>query len=125
MKITNRMLVESTPLIADVSRKQLPVKVSYTISRNMDKIDEALKPYNTERRKLLEKYGEKDKTGKLAEKDNTIQLDKSRIGDFKKDIDTLLDIEINLDIRKFKLADIGDVNFSAAELRAIGFMIDD
>ena len=43
----------------------------------------------------------------------------------KRDMDILLDIEADVDIRKLKLDDLGDVHFSVSELSAIEYMIDD
>lgn len=128
MKISNRKLVENNGLVRQVAQKQLPVKVSFTISRNTDHIDSVLKTYEKERQKLLDKYAEKDKKGKLVLKDDGISAkfkDDAAEAGWKKDIEALLDIESDISVRKFKLDDIGDVKFSSAELAAIEYMIEE
>lgn len=128
MKITNRKLVEGITLIRTIAQKQLPVKVSYTLSRNIDHIESALKPYETERQKLLDKYADKDDHGKLAMRPDGISVkfkDEAAEAGWKKDIDELLDIEADVDIRNIKLDDLSSVNFSAAEIGAIEYMIEE
>ena len=128
MKITNRKLVEGIGLIRQVAQKQLPVKVSYTLSRNIDHIESNLKPYGKERQKLLDKYVEKDEHGKPAMRPDGISVkfkDDAAEAGWKKDIDELLDIEADVDIRKIKLNDLSSVNFSAAEIGAIEYMIEE
>lgn len=128
MKITNRKLVEGIGLIRQVAQKQLPVKVSYTLSRNIDHIESNLKPYEKERQKLLDKYVEKDEHGKPAMGPDGISVkfkDDAAEAGWKKDIDELLGIEADVDIRKIKLNDLSSVNFSAAEIGAIEYMIEE
>ena len=131
MKITNRKLVENMASIGDVSRKQLNVKTSYAISYNNGHIDSALKPYNKEAEKLGEKYGKRDQDGKLVHGDRGgVTIDKGKMDDYLKELNTLLDIEVDIDVRKIKLDDLKDaqgnpVGFSAAELTAIDFMLEE
>jgi hypothetical protein len=128
MKITNRKLVESISLIHQVAQKQLPVKASYTISRNISHIESALRLYDTERQKLLDKYAEKDANGRFALRPDGISAkfkNNEAAENFQKNINTLLDIEADIDIRKFKLNDLGNISFSAAEIGAIDCMIEE
>ena len=125
MKITNRKLVDGISLVRQVAQKQLPVKVSYTLSRNIDHIETALKPYEKERQKLLDQYAEKDAHGKLQLRPDGITVKFRDEDGWKKDFDELLDIEADVDIRKIKLGDLGSASFSAAELTAIEYMIEE
>ena len=128
MKLTNKKLVESINLTMQVAQKQLPVKASYAISQNISKIKPILETYNKEREKILSKYAEKDDKGKIILQADGISAklkDAKAVESFKKDIDTLLSISNEIDIRKIKISDTGDVKFSAAELSAIDYMIAD
>lgn len=125
MKITNRRLLESLSILQQVSQKQLPIKVSYAISKNTSKIDAELKAYDAERKKLLDRYAEKDDGGKpAAESGGDIKFkDDTAKAECLENIDTLLDIENDIDIHQFHLSDAEGCSFSAAELRAIDYMI--
>jgi sulfur transfer complex TusBCD TusB component (DsrH family) len=126
MKLTNKKLVESMGLVQQIAQKQLPVKASYAISQNIGKIKPILETYDKEREKILNKYAEKDDKGKIVLQADGISAklkDAKAVESFRKDIDTLLNISNDIDIRTIKISDIGDVKFSAAELSAIDYMI--
>lgn len=128
MKIKNRKLVGEINLIRQVAQKQLPVKVSYTLLRNIDHIESAIGLYEKERKKLLDKYAEKDERGKyalLSDRKTVKFKDESARDSFQEDMNVLLDIEADVEIGKFKLTDLGDAHFSVSELSAIEYMIDD
>lgn len=128
MKVKNRKLVGEIGLIRQIAQKQLPVKASYTLLWNVDHIESALGLYEKERKKLLDKYAEKDKGGKYAllpDRKTVKFKDTSSKDNFQGDMDVLLDIEADVDIKKLKLDDLGDAHFSVSELSAIEYMIDD
>lgn len=132
MKITNRKLVEHIGLIQQVSQKQLPAKVAYTLAWNTDKIDSALKVYDKTRKKMLEQYAEKDEHGKLKSGDGgaAVFKDDTTKSAWLEQMEALLDEEADVEIRKIKLDDLKDadgkpISFSAAEFRAIDFMLDE
>lgn len=47
--------------------RELPVKLSYAITKNLKQLLKELEPYEEERKKLLENASEKDATEKLTE----------------------------------------------------------
>ena len=64
MKLTNRKIVNDANLLGNLTHKQLPIKVSYAIAKNISKIEKELEIYNKERQKLIDKYCLKDEEGK-------------------------------------------------------------
>ncbi|AJA50050.1 hypothetical protein CPAST_c40210 [Clostridium pasteurianum DSM 525 = ATCC 6013] len=124
MKISNQKLLEDIQKLGGVAQKQLPVKVSYAISKNISKIESELKIYDKERQKLIEKYGEKDEQGKVVA-DEKGQIKFKDKDSWDKDIKALLDIENEIDIHKFSIDELNGFNISAAELQVIDYMIDD
>lgn len=128
IKLTNERIVDSVDTLKELNNAKLPVKVAYAITKNINKIDNELKAYIEEKSKLIDKYGEKDKEGKLKidEKGN-IPLKKEYIEDYNKDIKELLSIENEIDIHMIELYDLLNSNYSIspAELTVIDFMIND
>ncbi|MDQ0149118.1 hypothetical protein ACFO6R_05910 [Eubacterium multiforme] len=116
IKLTNKKIVEASGALEEIARKELPVKVSYSISKNISQIRKELEVYNNERQKLIEKYCSK------AEEENKYKIDD--IENWNKDSKELDEIQVDIDINRFKLDDILDFNMSAAELMAIDFMIE-
>ena len=59
LKLTNEKIVDSISVLSELNNAKLPVKISYAISKNINKIEKELKIYNSEKYKLINKYGEK------------------------------------------------------------------
>lgn len=124
MKFTNEQLVKDAPILQRLSQKELPIKVSYAIAKNISHIESELKIYNNEREKLIDKYAEKDEKGNVkADKDGNIMLNDKAGWD--KDIKDLLAIESDIDIRRFKLSQLDGYNLTPGELMAIDYMIEE
>lgn len=122
MKIKNEVLVNSIGVLSKLTNMELPIKLSYALSKNITKIDRELEVYNKERQKLIEKYGEKDKEGKLKTKeDGTINI--LDIDNFNKDIKEILEIETEVDIHLIDLESINaDIKITPGELMIIDYM---
>ncbi len=128
LNLSNERIVNTINALSKLNNAQLPIKVAYAISKNVNKIESELKVYNTEKAKLVNKYGEKDKEGKLKVGENgNVTLKEEHIEDYNRDIKELLSIENEMDIHMIKLDDLlnSDYNISPAELSAIDFMIEE
>lgn len=128
LNLSNERIVNTINALSKLNNAQLPIKVAYAISKNVNKIESELKVYNTEKAKLVNKYGEKDKEGKLKVGENgNVPLKEEHIEDYNRDIKELLSIENEMDIHMIKLDDLlnSDYNISPSELSAIDFMIEE
>lgn len=122
MKISNEKLANSINVLSKLINMELPIKLSYALSKNITKIDRELEAYNKERQKLIEKYGEKDEEGKLKTKeDGTINI--LDIDNFNKDLKEILEIETEVDIHLIDLDKFeADINITPGELMIIDYM---
>lgn len=128
LNLSNERVVNTINALSKLNNAQLPIKVAYAISKNVNKIESELKVYNTEKAKLVNKYGEKDKEGKLKVGENgNVPLKEEHIEDYNRDIKELLSIENEIDIHMIQLDDLlnSDYNISPSELMTIDFMIND
>ncbi|MFR3072133.1 MAG: DUF1617 family protein [Paeniclostridium sp.] len=128
MKLTNRKIVNDANYLGALANKQLPIKVSYAIAKNVSKIENELKIYNNERQKLLDKYCVKDEEGKnKIDENNQLRITDENMDDWNKEINELLDIEIEIDIHKFNINDLLNSNceMTASELMLIDYMIEE
>lgn len=128
LNLSNERIVNTINALGKLNNTQLPIKVAYAISKNVNKIESELKIYNTERVKLIEKYGVKDEEGKLkADEYGNINIREDYKEEWNKDIKELLSIENEIDIHMIQLDDLlnSNYNISPAELTAIDFMIND
>lgn len=125
MKLSNKKIIESIQSLSSLYGKQLPVKVSYIIAKNTSNINDELKIYNKEREKLITKYAEKDEEGKeILDEHQNIIIKKACVKSWNEDVNTLLSLENDVEISKFKIDELSDFNISPAELSAIDFMIE-
>ena len=122
LKLSNERLVNSVGVLSKLKNLELPIKLSYAFSKNITKIDAELKAYNLEKRKLLNKYGEKDEEGNLKqnEKGEVNILD---VENFNKEIAELLKCESEIDIHLIDLESINtDIQITPGELMIIDYM---
>lgn len=126
MKLTNKKIVNDSTILMEVSRKELPIKVSYALAKNIAKIEKELEIYNSERQKLLDKYCIKDENGEnKIDKNNQLKIQEKYLKDWERDIKELQNIELEIDIHKFKISDLDGYNMSPSELIAINYMIEE
>ena len=113
MKFTNQELINDIGVLRDISQKQLPVKISYAIAKNIAKVDAELKIYNKERQKLINKYSEKGKDGKpKINKNNQYNIKKECMEDWNRDVQELLSISVELDVFTFSVDLLDGFNIS-------------
>ena len=127
MKLSNERIVNDANVLGAISQKNLPIKVSYAIAKNIAKIENELKVYNKEKQKLIDKYSVKDEEGKPLIEDNNIRIAEEYIMDWNQDIKDLLDIENEIDIHKFHISELENSNctMTPAELMLIDYMIEE
>lgn len=124
VKLSNRRLLEDIQRLGRISQKQLPVKISYAVAKNISKIESELKVYNKERQKLIDKYAKKDdKDNPIADEKGQIEFQNQKGWD--KDIKILLDIENEIDVHTFSINLLEGFNISPAEMQALDYMIDE
>ena len=126
MKLTNKKIATDSMILMGISRKELPVKVSYALAKNIAKIEKELEIYNSERQKLLDKYCVKDENGQnKIDENNQLKIQEMYLKDWEQDIKELQNIELEIDIHKFKIDELNGYNMTASELIAIDYMIED
>ena len=124
MKISNEKILNSIPVLNKISNMDLPIKTCFTISKNINKINEIVKVYNTYRDKLIDKHCEK-KDGEPVIEGNSIKLKQEEVEDFNSELKELLDIENELDITKIKIDDLNNISLSVLEFNSIRYLIEE
>lgn len=117
MKLTIKDILEATPIFKKVTAFSLPAKVSYNIMRNMKKIEHEIKPFEESRLQLVRKYGKEGEDGKTTVLEENLEA-------FYKDVASLLDEEIDVDIRSVKIDQLEGVKLTPNEIQFIDFMFE-
>lgn len=126
IKLSNEKLVNSVQTLNNLTQQELPIVVSYAISKNIAKIETELKIYNAEKQKIIEKYSVKGEDGKTkVGEDGNITIEEESIELWNKDIAELMAIENEIDIHQIQISKLENSNFSIApsELMKIDYMI--
>lgn len=116
------------PSIVD---QALPSKLSYSISRNIKKLEEEVKNYNEERERICKRLAEKDGDGNPITKDGKYDLSKENKQILDNELDALLNTDIDVDIHTVEIDPILDQCdaaeryhvLTARELMTLEFMI--
>ena len=126
MKLTNERILNDSSRLSLISQKELPIKASYAIAKNLAKFEAELKTYNNEREKLIQKYAVKDKKGvAIPDENNQISIDPKLMADWTKDIKDLLAIENEIVIHQFSIELLAGQSMTPADVMLIEYMIED
>lgn len=112
IKIKIGEVVNSIEQIKALQEVVFPVKISYKISRLVNKLNPELSTYDETRNKLIKEYGEVNSETKMLE-----VKDPENIKMFLEKINEVLSTEIELDwFEKIKISELGDVKIEAKNL---------
>lgn len=86
--------------------KNLPITFSFRLADLMGKLQPTIKAYVDQKQKLVEKYGDKDKEGKLIQTEPGLYTFKKQKQAqwFQKEFTELLNLELTLDCAKLRLS---------------------
>ena len=116
IKIKNVYFEQITgPLFAGLLKKEWPIKTAYQLARIVETLQTEAKPYFAAKDKLIQKFGRKNKEGKVIPAKNGMVA----IGDiagFNAGIKELQEIEIEISLPKVDLSLIEDIKVSAEEM---------
>jgi len=105
----------SGPLFAGLLKKEWPIKTAYQLARIAERLQVEAKPYFSSKDKLIQKFGRKDKDGKVVpNKDGMVAIED--IMGFNAKIKELQEIEIEIPLPKVDLSLIEDIKVSAEEM---------
>lgn len=125
MELSNIKLVNSIGVLSKLLNKELNIKVSFAIAKNIDSINRELETYNKEKQKLIDKYSIKDSNGETkVNEDNTINLSPDKVDEFSKEHGELLELINEVNIYLIDSNDLfgSDCNITPGELMIIKYM---
>ena len=132
MKVTLNEVRQMQPGLDVILAKELPVKTAYWLARFLDKVRSEIGATENIRMKLVDKYAKKDKDGKFIFKKDDKGKDlqeydftKENYINFVKEYDELSQIEMEIDFKPIKLADLGDITLKPVVLIQLGKIIEE
>lgn len=100
---------------------RLPIKVIHAIHTNQIELEKAIKPYAESINELGSKYNVEMTIFDLNKKRSEIAENKA--AEFDKDLTELLDVDVNVDIKKISVEEFGNYQISQEDYELIAFMI--
>lgn len=107
----------------EIIEKELPIKTSFRISRTLKKVQEEYEIYDEKRKSIISKFSKKDKDGKIIENEGKVTIENTSM--FQKEINELDSIEIELDIEKISINDLGEIDISPKALILLDSVLED
>ena len=118
MKIKLRTIVDSANGAHKLGKLKLKAKFAYELSKSIEKIDKELKAFTGVRNKKLKEFGVESKENKgnyTFEGDNHAK--------FQKELDSLLDKEVAINVEKFSIEELNEVDVEPNILRPLSWLI--
>lgn len=109
MKITLHQLISSKEALQNLLAISLPVKISYLISRIVNKINPELVIFEEKRNNLIKELGEDVGEGNM-------RVTEANIPKFTEALEELNKIEVDLGLEKIKIDDLGDIKIAPKDL---------
>jgi len=126
MKIKNSQLVTFLNGVDGIQSKNLPIKVGYAITRNIDLMESVAKAYDEERNKIIKKYAKKDEAGQPVVNGNSYDIEDAL--NFEAEMNELLEIENELEIHTVPFSELEKCDMeqfdalSVKDLKLLAFM---
>ena len=131
MKLTNQKIYELAILINKAQEENnlendfidfnLPININFYIQQNFELILNAAILIEKSRNFIIQKY----KDSKSENNSDKILIKKEYILEAQKELQDLMNIEQDLNIKIIKLSQFDNINISSSQLRMIMFMIED
>jgi len=115
MKVKLFDVYNSVNVMNKVLDAQLPISVSFQLTKLVKTLNEEVKMIEEERIKLVKKYSETDKDG-----ESTVSEDKKQ--NFLKDFSELLETEVDLNWTPVSVSKLENLNVSVNELSKIQYI---
>lgn len=125
IKIKLSDLVNSIEGLRSLGQKELKAKPAYRVGKTIKAVEGELTVFNQTRQELIQKYGEKKEDGQLNTDENgNVKIPLDVISEFNKQMQELLNEEIELNVNLIALDDIEELNFTPTEMAQIEPFVD-
>ena len=129
MKHKNSELINISNGLKDLLSPELKftTKVAFAINKNYRTISELIAPYDDTRNQIIKKHCEYDKDKNPVIEDGNFKIKEGSMDAFNKEINELLDEEVECKFRMIKLSDLekDGMTRSVADINPLMFMLQD
>jgi parvulin-like peptidyl-prolyl isomerase len=122
MKILNYNLyqmVEGLTSLSNDNKIYIPAKANFFIQKNISILAAAAQEIEKARLDIAQHYGE------MSEETGSYKIPEDKMEIVQKELNDLFNIEQEIDIKKIKIEDLGDAQFTSSQMQTLMIMIDD
>jgi len=105
MKFKLRQIINMRKSLAKIANQEVSIDKAFVIARNIKFFNQEIENFDERRNELIKKYST-DKT----------TVDKDKEEDFFKELQVLLDVEVEIDLIPVDLSQIKDIKLTAMDL---------
>lgn len=122
MKITNQQIIQYFSNLSEAfneDKKYIPMKISFAITKNLNLLANLAQEIDKSKMKIAEEYGilNEEKNGYIIKEENQNIV--------QKELNDLFEYEQEVDIKKIKISEIENLEFTLAQTEALMFMIEE
>lgn len=117
MKISNIETLKPTLLI--LSQKDLPFRLSYKVSKLLDKVEKDSQFYTEKLRNIIQKYALRDENGEIVFEGDNVKIAPSSLAAAEKELADLNDIDIEDPNIFFTLDEFEGLEIKPSELTGL------
>lgn len=126
-------LINSTQSLGVIIGQQIPIAISFKISKMVKAINSEIEQYTASHKILCERFANKDSEGnaiildlndKPVDKDQPGRYDipENKLEEFKKENASLLSVEVNIPGNHVKVSQLGNISIEPAHLMTLDWL---
>ena len=120
--LNNKLIYEYTLSLKqnfNDNKINLPIKLNYAIQRNLNTLSQIVETTEKMKMAIGERYGE------YNSETNSYQIPPEQVPNANKELNTLMEIEESVDIRKIKLSELENLSLTSEQMASLLFMIEE
>lgn len=126
INVTLNDILNSSETFREISTKSVPVKTAFRIARLIRELDKENVTFDESRRKIIEKYAERDENGGMKQTDEgNVILQQDKINECNNEMLDLLNTEIEINVDKLHVDDLGDIELTPAQTLSLEAFIEE
>ena len=117
IEITLSELMDSASVMQELAKKPMKTKAAFQTARLMREIEKEYSLFQESRKGLIDKYADKDENGEpKADELGNYTVPKENIEEFNKELKDMLDQTLSLNVEPISIEDLGDADFTPADM---------
>lgn len=110
-------IVNSAEIFSALSQKKLNMRMAYQLAKIIKEVQKEFELFQETRMKLIYEYAERNEDGQLkVDENNNFTIPKEKIQNFQKELNELLEMQVELQINKINLDELEDIEFTPMDL---------